>query len=187
MPIQQQRFMLITLFLVVFAGYQVYLWNNPTFSCEVLRDDAIYDLNFNAYTDTTARTRFMLWLDNHYELRPVDGGRHLEWEKGRIAYKAHFEEGDLASIEVITYYLKTEVQDFINCFGPPSEGVAMATRHGNAGTINLNYIWYDDLRMFMLGTAPTDAAEGTLAPLDETAEVRSFFIYSPSVYEREKR
>lgn len=186
MSIQQQRFMLIIFFLVAFAGHEIYLWNNPTFSCEVLRDDPVYDLNFNVYTDTTAHTRFMLWLDTHYEARPVDHGRYIAWEKGRIEYQAYFEEGDLASIEVITYPLKTEVQDFINCFGPPSEGVAMATRHGNEGTINLNYIWYDELRMFMLGTAPTGAGEGTLAPLDETAEVRSFTIYSPSVYEQEK-
>lgn len=199
MSIQQQRFLLITFFLVAFAGHEIYLWNNPTLSCEVLRDDPIYDLNFNAYTDTTAHTRFMLWLDTHYEIRsvkdgsaiyemrPANSGSAIAWEKGRIEYKAHFEEGGLASIEVITYPLKTDVQDIMGCFGPPSESVAMAVRNGNEGMINLNYIWYDDLRIFMLGTAPTGAIEGTLAPLDETAEVRSFFIYSPSVYEREKR
>ncbi len=92
MSIQQQRLILITLFLVVFAGYQGHLWNNPTFSCEALREDPIYELNFNVYTDTTATSRFMLWLDTHYETRPVDFRRYVAWEKGRLEYKTHFKE-----------------------------------------------------------------------------------------------
>ncbi len=40
--------------------------------------------------------------------------------------------------------------------------------------------------MLMPGTVPTGATEGTLAPLDKTAAVRSFTLYAPDVYEQEK-
>jgi hypothetical protein len=171
--------------LFIFFGYQLYAQQKPTFPCETLRNSPIYALDFESVGEVGHKNSFISWVNSQYGTQPQVELQYISWESKGIQYQAYFTGINLELIIIDLSEFGIEVKDIISCFGSPSKSSTIA-RGTLSGVLSFNYLWYDRLRMYAKGIAPTESADGPRLPLNENAEIHSLFIYSPANYEHER-
>lgn len=185
MSIHLQRLIFIGLFLTIFLEYQTYAPQKSSFPCETILYSPIHTLDSEYVREIGSKSRFISWVKDWYGIQPQEEGPRINWEKDGIHYQAHFTDVNLELIAISVSPFETKVKDVTACFGTPSTSSAI-TIATDRGIVNLSHLWYNDLRISVTGTAPTEAPVGTQLSLDENADVPTVFLYTIPAYERYK-